>query len=262
MKIGVTYNLFNGEELLEGSIKYIRESVDYIGVVYQLVSNWGNKADENLLPLLKDLVDRKLVDEIYEYKPNLKLDGKSNEFIKRNIGLDMARNVGCKYHMTMDSDEFYIKNEFEYMKKIIIEGNYDSSACQMITYYKEPIYILDPLEEYYVTLLHKINNDTKYILNTQFPVIVDPSRKTKPGKIKIFKRDEIQMHHMSYIRKNISTKLNNASSKVNFRNKIKFLTDYYNNWEYPNDVYVGGNPPRKYSIKKVEEKFKIYYMLI
>ena len=259
MKIGVTYNLFNGEELLEGSIRCIRDSVDYIGVVYQLVSNWGNKANENLLPLLNDLINKKLIDEIYEYKPNLKIDGKNNELIKRNIGLDMARNVGCEYHMTMDSDEFYIKDEFESMKKIVIEGNYDTSACQMITYYKEPIYILDPLEEYYVTLLHKVNKEAKYILNTPFPVVVDPSRKTKPGKIKIFKRDEIQMHHMSYIRKDIKSKINNASSKVNFRDKINFLIDYYNNWKYPNDVYIGGRPPRKYKVKKVSKIFNIFY---
>ena len=40
MKIGVSYNLFDGEELLESSIKSIRKNVDYISVVYQTISNF------------------------------------------------------------------------------------------------------------------------------------------------------------------------------------------------------------------------------
>ena len=34
MKLGVSYNLFDGEELLESSIKSIRDNVDYVSVVY------------------------------------------------------------------------------------------------------------------------------------------------------------------------------------------------------------------------------------
>jgi len=55
MKIGVSYNLFDGEELLESSIKSIRKNVDYISVVYQTVSNFGNPCDEGLVPLLEEL---------------------------------------------------------------------------------------------------------------------------------------------------------------------------------------------------------------
>ena len=39
MKLGIAYNLFDGEELLVDSIKSIRNSVDYIIVIYQQVSN-------------------------------------------------------------------------------------------------------------------------------------------------------------------------------------------------------------------------------
>lgn len=34
-KLGITYSLFDGEELLKYSIKQIRKSADYINVVYQ-----------------------------------------------------------------------------------------------------------------------------------------------------------------------------------------------------------------------------------
>ena len=55
MKVGVSYNLFDGEELLEDSIKSIRNNVDYISVVYQTVSNFGNPCSPNLMPVLEEL---------------------------------------------------------------------------------------------------------------------------------------------------------------------------------------------------------------
>ena len=57
MKLGVSYNLFDGEELLEGSIKQIRSEVDYISVVYQEVSNFGESCDKNLLIFFSSILD-------------------------------------------------------------------------------------------------------------------------------------------------------------------------------------------------------------
>ena len=43
MKLGLAYNLFDGEELLEYSLRSIRNNVDYISVQYQEISNHGEK---------------------------------------------------------------------------------------------------------------------------------------------------------------------------------------------------------------------------
>ena len=64
MILGASYNIFDGEELLEGSIKSIRDKVDYVSVVYQNVSNFNNNASENLDVVLKKLKDEKLIDEL------------------------------------------------------------------------------------------------------------------------------------------------------------------------------------------------------
>ena len=85
MRLGVSYNIFDGEELLEGSIKQIRSEVDYISVVYQTISNFGNKCNEELIPLLNRLKSEGLVDELYEYKPKIENGGHYNEIVKRNI---------------------------------------------------------------------------------------------------------------------------------------------------------------------------------
>jgi hypothetical protein len=255
MKIGVSYNLFDGEELLEGSINTIRAEVDYISIVYQKISNFGNPCDSNLLPLINSLKERGLVDEIVEYLPNLRNGGSSNELIKRNLGVYLSESNGCSHHLAMDSDEYYIKKEFRYMKNIIEKEGYDASACQMVTYYKEPIYRLDPKEEYYVSLLFKIEEGKEFVLGHPFPVVVDPTRRMKSTNCKIFKREEIEMHHLSYVRKNIASKFNNSSAKVNFVNSISKLIEYYDNWEFPKQALMGGSPNTYYNIIKVKNQF-------
>ena len=75
MKLGISYNVFDGEELLEKSILCIRDQVDFISVVYQEKSNFGNQCDPNLLPLLTSLKEKGLVDELFEYKPKINQGG-------------------------------------------------------------------------------------------------------------------------------------------------------------------------------------------
>jgi hypothetical protein len=61
MKLGISYNLFDAEEHLESSIKQIRNSVDFISVVYQQTSNFGDKSNPNLIKLLNNLANTQLV---------------------------------------------------------------------------------------------------------------------------------------------------------------------------------------------------------
>lgn len=257
MKIGVSYNLFDGEELLEGSIKCIRDEVDYISVVYQTESNFGNPCDDNLIPLLNDLLKKGLVDELFEYKPKINKGGHHNEITKRNIGVSLSLGAGCTHHMSMDSDEYYLLQEFQYMKKTMQEGNYDSSACQLLTYYKEPIYILDPPEDYYVSLLYKLKSSSEYKIGNRLPVLVDPTRCMEPGNCKIFTRNEVQMHHLSYIRKDIKKKLTNSSSINGFINNINEIVDYYNKWGNGDKALLAAAPTRYSDLMKVDNLFKI-----
>ena len=61
--LGVSYNVFDGEEHLENSILCIRENVDFICVVYQVTSNYG-EFREDLEPYLLDLKQRGLIDYV------------------------------------------------------------------------------------------------------------------------------------------------------------------------------------------------------
>jgi len=235
MKIGVSYNLFDGEELLEGSINTIRDSVDYISTIYQTTSNFGNKCSPELVPLLNDLKEKGLIDDLFEYRPNISLGGSWNEVTKRNLGVNFSLSNKCTYHLAMDADEYYLKNEFEYMKKVVGDGEYDSCACQMVTYYKSWEYRLYPPEDYYVSLLFKINENKEFIWAHPFPVLVDPTRRMKNKKCKIFKRDEIEMHHGSYIRNDIKIKLQNSSAQAAFNCDINKISKYFDEWDDEKD---------------------------
>jgi hypothetical protein len=256
MKLGVSYNLFDGYELLEGSIKQIRQHVDYVSVVYQTTSNFGNSCNPELVPLLEKLKSEGLIDELFEYSPRINKGGHFNEIQKRNIGLALSQGAGCTHHMSMDSDEYYLSSEFENLKKIVIENNYDSSYCQMQTYYKSWEYALDPPETYYVSLIFKIKNDSNFVLMAPSPVLVDPTRRMTPSnKHIVLERKDIQMHHGSYIRNNIKTKLINSSASVNFNNDIDRIVTHYNNWKYPEKALWGGAPSVFHKIKKIENRW-------
>ena len=252
MKLGVSYNLFDGEELLEGSIKQIRNHVDYISVVYQTVSNFGNPCNEELVPLLNKLKSEGLIDELFHYKPSANGGGHRNEITKRNVGLSLSVGEKCTHHMSMDADEYYTPEQFLFIKNKMLEGDYDSSYCQMRTYYKSWEYQLDPAEDYYVSLIYKINNHSLYELGKQSPVLVDPTRRMESGKYIIFKRDEVEMHHGSYIRNNIRSKLDNSSASTNFKNDIEKIVNHYNNWLYPDKVLWGGLPSKLLNVKKIK----------
>lgn len=82
--------MWDGEELLEASIKSVRASVDYIVVVYQTISNFGNMCSEQLVPLLERLQAEKLIDELVYFEPHTSLTNRE----KREMVSPYAENLG------------------------------------------------------------------------------------------------------------------------------------------------------------------------
>lgn len=257
MRLGISYNVFDGEELLMESIKSVRNCADHISIVYQEISNHGNECSEELVPLIKSLREEGLVDEIHKYKPDLKKSPHHNEVNKRNIGLFLSEGAECTHHMSMDSDEFYLESELEYVKDEIEKNDYDATACQMVTYYKKPYLRLEPKEEYYVSLIYKLKG-LQFELGTPFPVQVDPTRRIKTNNFKSFTRDEIEMHHMSYVRKDITRKFRDSSAKVNFKeNKLKRVVNHFNDQEEPEKALMIGADIAEYDLVRTNNLFNI-----
>lgn len=274
MKLGISYNLFNGEELLEASIKSVRKEAYHINVVYQKTSYFGNSASENLETFLIELKNKGLIDEIYFYDKVFQ-DSIQAEAEKRDIGLKIAKKNGCTHFLSMDVDEFYDAEEFKYAKEFILKNNIKSSAVSITEYLKTPEYKLlqsrsfdceqIKLYNYYCPFIMKINKFSKQKHGKQyFPCLVDPTRSLNHNlKFYLFSIQDIVMHHMSTVRRNLDYKYENTNSNTaapdilerikNYRNKIK-------EWEFEKNQ-IGNS---KYSlldtllVEKVDNKFNIH----
>lgn len=243
-KWGVSYSVFDGFELLEKSILCIRESVDYINVVYQKISWYGNKCDDNLLPTLIDLKNKGLIDEIIEYN-YIHQEGRSGhapkyEKEKRALGLKAAKKNKCTYFMTMDCDEFYFKDEEEKAKEFILINNISHSFVLLYNYIYKPIY-RKLNADYYIPFFAKINKFSSFIpfhFFKYYICFIDQTRLL--NKLIIFKffnfklygyyrpfiLNGISMHHMTSIRKNIGLKIQNSSAEFS-QSEIKNTYEYY-----------------------------------
>lgn len=255
MKLGVTYNVFDGIELLEPSIKSVINSVDYINIVYQTISNYGEFYDN--LDLLNKLKNDGLINKLIHYKPNIQLSPKQNETIKRNIGLDDLRDNNCSHFMNLDVDEFYKTNELDYAKDIILKNNYDATIVQNIRYYKYPtVEILNFLNGYvdFAPLIYS----TKYNLGSYGWSLVDPSRQINIKNVHTFSVDEVVMHHMAYIRKDIRKKFNNKSSKGNFNSNLTKTIECFDKYIIGEDIILMfQNKEYFMKVKIVDDYFNI-----
>ena len=231
MKLGIAYNIFNGDELLIDSLKRLRTVSDYIVLTYQDTSNTGNISGKNLLEVLTN-IDKSLYDEIVLFTPNLKIKPAQNETNKRNLGLEYCRKNKCTHFMSIDCDEFYDLDQFKKAKSLITEQGYKSTACELVNYFHDSKYQIIAHKQY-VPFIFKISRFKKHLLNKPFSVRVDPTRVISNKKFFCFKNDQLIMHHMSYVRENyrsIESKLKNSPNKHLFEDIMKDYLIYFNEW--------------------------------
>ncbi len=260
MKLGASYNLFDTEELLESSILSIRDQVDFVHVLYQETSNTGKAASTDMIKIVKELKRKGLIDELEKFKPQLSKGTHWNELKKRNRGLERAKEEGCTHFMSMDSDEFYRGSELASLKKLILEQKIDSTACEVINYFKKPVYqlIYPNQPKHYVSLIFRIRPWVKYRFDRRFPVLVDPTRRMRAGKFYLVPKEELAMHHMTLVRKSIRSKLESSSAnELYVSNNIEDYVTYFESWKKGDSVYPPSNHSNFLSIEEVESSFSI-----
>lgn len=219
MKLAAIYNVWDGDELLQGSINSIRDQVDTVIVIYQHISNYGEVYQPDLSIISG-------IDIKHFYEPVLSRGGSWNETRKRNAGLEIAKASGCTHFICMDCDEYYQGEDFAEIKAAAM--GYDGTAGKMFTYYKHPTDQLTPVEGYYVPLIHKIYDNTR-LGSREYPVYADPTRRVSPVK-SFYKFDRPVMHHFSYVRKDIMRKVRNSSARDNIA-RVKHFKESWDNYE-------------------------------
>lgn len=255
MKLGISYMLFDGEELLEFALKSIRKNIDHISVTYQTTSYFGNPAGPDLIPLLKRLENDNLIDELIHYEPNLSITPKENELKLRNLGLNASRKAECTHHISADVDEFYDPQQLESAKKIMEEGDYDFSVAYLDTYYKHPTFLISPDQKLFVSFIHPVNNE--YNANPIFPFQIETTRKfINCKKYRIFSREEFVIHHMSYIRKDIRKKFQNSDNGRCY--KIDKFVEKFNTYSVGERVCLIPDFMNRKTVL-VDNKFNIHF---
>ena len=269
-RFSVSYNVFDGVELLEDSINHIRGVVDHISIVFQSRSYWGNQLSQKEIDIVYDLKEKGLVDDLEIYENNNKIPIHQNQLNKRNLGIQLAKLNGCTHYMTVDCDEFYVTSEFQMLVDYHKENPEHISYLPLIAYYKDTKYMINPVGymdgDLYVSGFFPV----KYglIMNYPLNIKVDPTRKVgikDVSLLKLFRKFEIKMHHLSYVRADIFQKVNNAPSKLRYGDRPDFfnqIVDCYNNYEI--DGVALSADRKQYEIIEVEPEVKLdnYYDLI
>jgi len=249
MKLGCAYSVFNGEELLQASIECIRDYVDHVHVSYQLTSNHGTEADPNLFGLIMALKKQKLIDTLHYFVPLPKWTAKQNEALKREQARDFLHKTGCTHFISMDCDEFYEPERFEEAKLWCIELQAPATAVELLSYYKTPEYQLTPKESYYCPFICEIEQEID--LNNTWDIVVDSSRKAGNNDAVVIPEFICEMHHMSYVRTDLRSKLENAASKHVYDGKVDDILWDFENWEYPDPVNWAGQYKQVKKIKPI-----------
>lgn len=205
MSVIAIYNVFDGEELLEGSINQVKGWCDYVIAFYQTVSNQGNIYHGGAKEC-KRLSDLGLIDLSIKFDPNLSKPAMVNERNKRNEGVRMARSLGATHFINLDCDEYW-----EEMPEI-------DCAHKMWTYFKKPYYRYDTPESYYVPGIITLT-DRMRLGNWDCGFHCDPTRKPNHK----LKEGKAMMHHFSYVRKDMDRKIQNSTAKDNILSRQKDL---------------------------------------
>ena len=263
MKLGIAYNIFDGQEMLPFALKNLRPYAHRIFVIYQKVSNFGNE-NPNLLPVLEKCKELGWIDKLIEYEPELHFNddgspkwgnGALNEIQKRQLGLEVCRLNGCDTYMTLDCDELYDHTQFEWAMKEFERGGYDTSWTNLLTFYKLPTMQILPPETWFQPLFYKIKPETKFEFIKEYPVYADWTKRVKSGHLKVFAREEIQQYHYAYVRHHLIDKVKNSTAQSEIEDGQKVI-DHYDNWKGIEDgaLTIGLH---KHKLKEVKNKFAI-----
>jgi hypothetical protein len=203
MKLAAIYNVFDGEELLAGSVRSVQNSIDLFIFVVSTVGQSGEFYSGGLEAV-----------EQLQLKKKIVVISNEKELRKRNIGLQKAREQGCTHFILMDCDEYWN----------VLDRSQIDTAHRLFTYFKHPTLQLTPPEDYYVPGICTLKSSTKVgAFNCGF--WSDPTR--RPNHKLTEGKD--WMHHFSYVRKDIERKIRNSSARRNIQAKQDILLDDLDN---------------------------------
>jgi len=209
MRLVACINFWDGGELLPYAIRqWHKLGVDVI-VVYSNSSNYRtitNNTDFLKSPEYKDC-------HIFRCEPKEFQQPADNERMKRNFGLQKARELGYTHFITADSDELY--------ESVNVDPDVAGTVVGCQTYFKSPRLTIG-LDRTLVPFVHKITPTIVHAWNRAYPYAFDPGIRIDPTRqLNILSgvvfNPNIVMHHMSWIRKDYRSKIENSTARNNLQ---------------------------------------------
>jgi hypothetical protein len=259
-KLGIAYNVFEVDDLLEASLRCMRPLAAYIVVVYQVRHYTGQPIASEHLKRLKALKACQLVDELVLFKGSPKQSWIRQERTKRNMGLFAVARAACSHYLAMDAAEFYLPEAFEKAKVLLSSENYDSSVCVIREYFKYPtVQLCLPVQAEgsstalstlrYVPFISKLpvkESVTRQTLEAGFfmwgmyghgkqkryPVPSNPIRQLPFKRVKVFQPDTLEMHCMAWVHPS----RNHWHPHVSASPHVQAYQKYYEAWEPPQPI--------------------------
>lgn len=211
----------------------------------QVISNFGQRAPASQLELLRSLQARGLIDELVEYAPRSDFtaaekramvspistgfdlggaraeevaDQFFNEMLKREEGRRRCLAAGCRFFMSMDCDECYLAEPLRRVVERMESGGYECAICRMRYYFVDPRWELRPQDELNcVTAVFRCSEHMPFRIGCPYPFLIDPTRKLhNVVRLLELSRDELEMHHYSFVRESLASKLLNVSNRSNY----------------------------------------------
>lgn len=258
-KLGLGIIAFEGLEHIKNITYELRPLTDVIIICLQKESYHGVPIDQEDVNEAENLKSLGYIDGIIWFTPQdmHKEEGPAGprmiETDKRNFILDyLERDCGCSHSLVIDSDEFYDYSDFAKAKAAISANDaIHVTYCQYINYYRDYRHLLVWPFLSYVPFITESNYRFDFKQGA-FNKPSDPTRRygklsdEDTGKFHILPFKLIKMHHLSWIRVDITKKIKAWSARKYFEN-VKWLDDRilerYNNYKDGQAAVIMFNTP-------------------
>lgn len=269
-KLGLGIIAFEGLEHIKNITYELRNMCNIIVICLQKFSYHGIEISQEDIDEANLLKECGYVDDIIWFEPAEKDYGEEDKIIprlietdKRNFILDYLESNGCSHSIVIDSDEFYDHYDFKNAIELINKENYKITYCQYINYYRDYRHLLVWPFICYVPFISCSNYRFNF-KNSSFDKPSDPTRRyhvpvNDNSKYTILNYKVIKMHHLSWIRKDITKKIKNWSSRKYFKNYDKLceaiLDRYYNYKDGQNAIIMFNTPYYNVSVDFLDNQY-------
>ena len=124
----------------------------------------------------------------------------------------------------------------------MVEKDYDGVVCQMRFYFRRPEWEMLPRDDNnYVPAIYKCVPHMPFRLASPYPLLLDPTRRLHYlTRLHIAPRDELEMHHFSFVRADIRPKLMNVTNRGNYED-VELFYRRFQAWK-PGDAVIHPHP--------------------